>query len=153
MTCDSCWNRESYSYKNSIQHRWSLAICSKLYNKPDYIITGPRMLLCGRDNHNLCASVQACTWNPDQKGNAGILRLDPRVLVFWRRTPKHSDQRFDSDGHKPWQPQTMTMMTTTMTAQTMTTTNITCPTMPWIFRFLKSTSLVFHVFITVAVMV
>jgi len=74
--------------------------------------------------------------------------------IIYKMPLKQSSQRgFDNDGHKPRRPQTMTMMATTMKATNMFSERWYECGLPWIWRFPKSTPLVYHVFIAVAVMV
>ena len=102
---------------------WVLKTCNKLHHKHHQYIINFYNGLCGV-KHSWC-------------GRAAIIK------------------GFDNDGHKPWRPQTMTMMTTTMTATNHDDQrhNLVKFIKSWIWRFLKSMPLVFHVFIAVAIMV
>jgi len=64
----------------------------------------------------------------------------------WWLGTTHS-KGFNNDGHKPWRPQTMTIMAATMTATTNNDDQSEiCPTMLWIWQFLKSTVCIFYTF-------
>jgi len=87
-----------------------------------------------RFDYLYCTRPPSCFWAIRALTIWDQLRLQSLI----QRSVTAGGTGFDNDGHKPWQPKTYWWI---------------YPTMSWSWQFLKSTPLVFYVFIAVAVMV
>ena len=110
----------------------------------------PAALMPANTHHRLLSTAASClTW----------INYIISDNIMWLKTGYLITKGFDNDGHEAWQPQTMTMTATNNDHDghkpwwPKTQLGEICTTMSWIWRFLKSTPLVFRIFIAVAVMV